>query len=383
MPAAAYDAIVIGLGGMGSAALYQLARRGLKVLGLERFEIGHEYGSSHGLTRIIRLAYYEDPAYVPLLRRAYELWSQIETAAGQQLFYQTGSIDAGPEDSLVFAGSLQSCRDHDLPHDVLTSEELTQRFPGYRLPAETRAVFQPQGGLLVPERCIAAHVREARSLGAVVHTNEQVRGWEPFGASVRVDTDQGAYIARRLIITAGSWASKLIPRLRPVAVPERQALIWLEVLQPEWFTPERFPVFNCLVPEGRYYGFPEFNPDGSTPGFKYGRWHHLEEQVDPDDMARLQVGPRDEALLRGFAERYFPQAAGRTLAMKSCMFTNSPDEHFIIDTLPDAPQVAYAAGMSGHGFKFCSVVGEILADLAQEGTTRHDIGLLRAQRLAI
>ncbi|MCA9906474.1 MAG: N-methyl-L-tryptophan oxidase, partial [Anaerolineae bacterium] len=321
MPAEAYDVIVIGLGGMGSAALYQLARRGLKVLGIERFDIGHEYGSSHGLTRIIRLAYYEHPSYVPLMRRAYELWTQIEAETGEKLYYQTGSIDAGPEDSSVFAGSLQSCVQHGLDHEVLTAAQLSERFPGYRFPGETLAVFQPQGGLLVPERCIAAHIRAAQAHGAVVRTQEQVLDWHPYGERVRVTTERGRYEAGRLVITAGSWAGKLIPLLQSVAVPERQALIWLEVLKPEWFALERFPVFNCTVPEGRFYGFPEFNPSGTTPGFKYGRWHHLEEIVDPDDMVRLDVGPRDEILLRSFAERYFPQAAGRTLAMKACLFT--------------------------------------------------------------
>lgn len=382
MPENTYDVIVIGLGGLGSATLYQLARRGLKVLGIERFEIGHENGSSHGLTRIIRLAYYEHPSYVPLLRRAYELWTQIEAETGETLFYQTGSIDAGPEDSSVFAGSLQSCQEHGLQHEVFTSAQLSARFTGYRFPAETMSVFQPQGGLLVPERCITAHLQAAQAHGASVHTQEQVLDWDTRSDSVRVKTDRDTYGAGRLVITAGSWAGKLIPMLKPVAVPERQALIWLEVLTPEWFTPERFPVFNCTVPEGRYYGFPEFNPAGTTPGFKYGRWHHLEEITDPDDMTRLAVGPRDEMLLRDFAERYFPQAAGRTLSMKACMFTNTPDEHFVIDTLPGAPQVAYAAGMSGHGFKFCSVIGEILADLSHQGETRHNISLLRYRRLA-
>lgn len=382
MSAETYDAVVIGVGGLGSAALYHLARRGLNVLGIERFQIAHEYGSSHGLTRIIRLAYYEHPSYVPLLRRAYTLWTQIESEVGEKLFYQTGSIDAGPQDSAVFAGSLQSCLEHALEHEVLTSAQLSARFPGYRFPSETMAVFQPQGGLLVPERCITAYVKAAQAHGAAVHTDEQVLDWDTQGDGVRITTNRGAYTAKRLVITAGSWAGKLIPMLQPVAVPERQALIWLETLKPELFTPERFPVFNCAVPEGRFYGFPEFNPNGTTPGFKYGRWHHLEEVVDPDDMARLEVGPRDERLLRVFAERYFPQAAGRTLSMKSCMFTNTPDEHFVIDTLPGAPQVSYAAGTSGHGFKFCGVIGEILADLAQEGSTRHDIDLLRYQRLA-
>ncbi|MGB1286739.1 MAG: N-methyl-L-tryptophan oxidase [Aggregatilineales bacterium] len=376
-----YDAIVIGLGGMGSAALYQLAKRGLNVLGIEQFGIAHDKGSSHGLTRIIRLAYFEDPSYVPLLRRAYDLWHQIEQDADEKLFYQTGSIDAGRETDDIFAGSLRSCKEHNLAHEVLDSTALSKRFPGYQFPSDMFALFQPQGGFLVPEACISNHVKVAQQHGAEVHTNTRVLGWDTEGDGVSVTTENGTFHANKLIISAGAWARKLLPVLHNVAVPERQVLIWIEVTEPEIFTPEHFPVFNCTVPEGNYYGFPQFNPTGKTPGFKYGRWHHRYEEVDPDDMSRLEIHPEDESLLRSFAEQYFPGAAGATQSMKACIFTNSPDEHFIIDTLNEAPQVVYAAGMTGHGFKFCSVIGEILADLAQNGETRHNIDLLRSDRL--
>jgi len=370
-----YDAIIIGIGGMGSATACQLAQRGQRVLGLEQFNIAHEMGSSHGVTRIIRLAYYENPAYVPLLRRAYELWDRLEKGAGAKLFYNTGSIDAGPEDSQVFAGSLESCRVHDLPHRVLTSAELTDAYPGYRLPPETMAVFQPQGGFLTPERCIEAYTAAAEAHGAEIHTGERVLDWEPTPDGVRVHTARGTYEADKLILTSGAWVGKLLPELAPVAVPERQVLIWTALKRPEFFTPERFPVFNLLVEEGRFYGFPQFQ----VPGFKYGMWHHLNQVVDPDTMDRA-THPEDEALLRTLAERYFPDAAGATLAMKACMFTNAPDEDFILDTHPNYPQVVIGSACSGHGFKFCSVVGEILADLAMKGETAHEIGFLRLKR---
>jgi sarcosine oxidase len=376
-----FDAIVIGVGGMGSATLYHLAKRGLNVLGIEQFDIPHDMGSSHGLTRIIRLAYYEDPSYVPLLRRTYELWADLERESGEKLFYQTGSIDAGPEDSEVFAGSLKSCQEHGLEHTVLTGQEMKTRFPGYNFPSETMAVFQPQGGLLVPELCIEAHANIAKAHGASIHTREQVQGWDILpDQRVQVRTDHGTYIAEKLVICSGAWAYKLIPQLSEKAVPERQVLIWLETKQPELFTPERFPVWNARVEEGRYYGFPEFNPYGSTPGMKYGRWHHREELVDPDTIDR-DVYPEDEQVLRAFGERYFPQGAGKTLAMKVCMFTNTRDEHWILDTLPDTPQVSVAAGFSGHGFKMASVIGEIMADLAQHGQTPHNISLHQLTRL--
>ena len=376
-----YDVIVIGLGGMGSAALYHLARRGVNALGIEQFEIPHNVGSSHGLTRIIRLAYYEDLSYVPLLRRSYELWTALEREFGEQLFYQTGSIDMGPEDSEVFSGSLRSCLENDFAHEVLDSRQLRARFPGYRMPAETMAVLQPQGGLLLPERCISAHAQLARHHGAEIHTGERVLGWEILpDERVRLRSDRGEYRAEKLVICGGAWAAKLAPALAGKAVPERQALIWLAPKQPDWFGLERFPVWNGQVEEGRYYGLPEFNPSGQTPGMKLGRYHHLEEHCDPDTLDRAP-STEDEALLRSFAERYFPDGAGPTLDMAICMFTNTPDEHFVLDTLPGAPQVSVAAGFSGHGFKMASVVGEVMTDLAQRGETRHDIALHQLARL--
>lgn len=370
-----YDVIVVGAGGMGSAAIYHLAQRGRRVLGLERFGIPHEMGSSHGLTRIIRMAYYEHPSYVPLLRRSYTLWRELETRAGEQLLHITGSIDAGPAGGQVFEGSRHSCELHGLPHEVLTSAELSHRFPGYRLPEETMAVLQPEGGFLLPERCIVAHVAAAQALGAEVHDQEPVLEWTPSGAGVRVRTAQGWYEADRLVITAGAWAAGLVAPLVGLAIPERQVLAWLQPHRPEHFSSERFPVFNLAVPEGRFYGFPMFQ----VPGFKFGKYHHLEETVDPDQIDR-ECSPRDEAVLRDFAERYFPDGAGPTLMTKVCMFTNSPDEHFIIDRHLEHSQVVIAAGFSGHGFKFCSVVGEVLADLAERGRTDHDISLFRLNR---
>ena len=376
-----YEVIVLGIGAMGSATLYHLAKRGLRALGIEQFDIPHQMGSSHGLTRIIRLAYYEDPSYVPLLRRAYQLWDELEAQSGERLFYRTGSIDMGPEDSEVFAGSRQSCLEHGLEHEALTSRELSERFPGYRMPPETMAVFQPQGGLLVPERCIAAYARQAQKLGADLHTGERVQDWRilPDGR-LQVHTDTAACTADRLVICGGAWTAKLVPALTGKLVPERQVLIWLKTKTPRHFTPASFPVWNAVVDEGRFYGFPEFNPDGDTPGLKIGRWHHRGETCDPDALDR-HVYPEDEELLRAFAERYFPQAAGKTLDMQVCMFTNTADEHFLLDTLPGTPQVAVAAGFSGHGFKMASVIGEIMADLAQNGRTRHNIDLHRRARL--
>jgi sarcosine oxidase len=367
-----FDSIVVGVGGMGSAALAHLARRGQRVLGLERFGIPHDLGSSHGVTRIIRLAYYEDPAYVPLLRRAYELWRELEDRGGERLLHITGSIDAGPE---VFEGSLRSCEEHDLPHEVLTAQDLRRRYPAYHLRDDTNVLLQPDGGFLLPERCIVAHAREAEALGADVHTDERVVDWEPSGDGVRVTSERGIYDADRLVLCAGAWSEAVARLPRGFVEAERQVLGWFEPLEPELFEPQRFPVFNLVVPEGRWYGFPVFG----VPGLKIGRYHHRNEVVDPDDFDRTPQR-EDEELLRPFVERYFPAGAGPTAALATCLFENSPDEHFLLDLHPECPQAVVAAGFSGHGFKFCSVVGEIAADLALTRTTRHDIGFLRLAR---
>jgi sarcosine oxidase len=371
-----FDVIIAGIGGMGSATAYALARRGRRVLGLEQFAIPNELGSSHGLTRIIRLAYFEHPSYVPLLRRSFELWRELQAEAAEELLCTTGCLEVGYPDGDVVLGSLESCRVHDLPHEVLSAAELMRRYPAYDVPPDVVAVLQPDGGFLVPELCIASYARLATARGAKLHTGERVLGWEPAGDGVRVRTDRAVYEADRLVISAGPWAYQLVDLLVGRAVPERQVLAWFKPARPDLFTPEAFPVFLLDVEAGRFYGFPM----SGIMGLKIGVMHHLHEETDPDHVDRA-IHPRDEEVLRDCAARYFPAGAGEALALKTCMFTNTRDEHFILDLYPGLPQVAIAAGFSGHGFKFCSVVGEIMADLADHGTTRHDIGMFRLARL--
>jgi sarcosine oxidase len=369
-----YDAIVIGVGGMGSAALYHLSLRGAKVLGLEQFDIPHDLGSSHGITRIIRLAYWEHPDYVPLVRRAYTLWRELERDAGEPLVIVTGCVDAGLETSAHIAGVRHACSAFQLEHQEYDPAALRRRFPGYRLAADLVAIFQPDGGFVRPERCIIAHVEGARHRGADVRTRERVVGWDTHAGAVRVRTDRGEYAARQLILTAGAWTSRLIPQLAPSLSPERQVMLWTDPLRPELFQVDTFPVFYIEVAEGAFYGFPVYE----VPGFKIGKYHHRFERADPDAMDR-ECHPEDEAALRQAIRRYFPDTDGPTLAMKTCLFTNTQDEHFVIDIAMQ--RVVVAAGFSGHGFKFCSVVGEILADLALDAATRHNISLFAIKRL--
>jgi len=367
-----YDDVVVGVGGMGSAALYHLARRGRRVLGLERFDLLHERGSSHGLTRIIRLAYFEHPDYVPLLRRAYELWRELEAEAGEQLLHTTGILEGGPE---ILEGVLRSCSVHGIEHEVLTSAQVAARFPAFDLPSGMEVVHQADGGFVVPERCIVAHVHGALERGATLRARERVLEWSEAENGVTVRTTRGTVEAERLVLTAGAWSDD-VARLPAGSVrPVRQVLAWFQPSRPELFTPERMPVFNLVLDGDHFYGFPSHG----IPGVKLGRYERDGESGDPDAISR-EPTVDDEMRLRELAGRYLPDGAGPTIALKTCLFELSPDEHFLIDRHPGSAAAIVAAGFSGHGYKFCSVVGEILADLAIEGSTRHDIGLFRLDR---
>lgn len=370
-----YDVIVVGVGGMGSATAYHLASRGVETLGVERFDIPNDQGSSHGITRIIRKGQYEDPEYVPLAERSYDLWRTLEDVTGRDLLHVTGGIDTGPPDGDIFPSSRESCRKHDIDHEILTGKAVNERFPGYDLPADHRAVYQPESGFLVPEQCIIAHVEAAQREGAEIHAREAVSDVSPTGDGVEVTTDRDTYRADDVVVTAGAWAREFLPELADMLVPVRQVLAWLQPSDPELFDPESFPVFIHETETEHYYGFPRFD----VPGFKFARFNHFEEAVDPDEMEREPNG-RDEEMLRSYARQYFPGGAGPTMRLSTCLFTNTPDGHFVLDTAPGRQRITVGAGFSGHGFKFASVVGEVLADVALDGETDRDIDLFAADR---
>jgi sarcosine oxidase len=377
-----FDAIVIGMGSMGSATAYQLAARKCKVLGLEQFNIGHDFGSAHGINRIIRLAYFEHSDYVPLLRRAYRLWRELEKVSRERLLFLKGSLDVGPADGVVVPGSLASCKEHRLRHELLDAREVNRRYRGWRLPSGMGAVFQPQGGFVLCERAVIAYIAAAQALGADIRAREAVRDWEVRRNEIVVRTDRETYRAKRLVISAGAWASKLVETIaaRRLAEPQRQVLLWTQPKSPELFQPENFPVFNLESAMGRFYGFPAYG----IPGFKLGKYYHRREAADPDRMDR-ECHPEDERVLQEAIRAYFPKADGPTMAMKACLFSNSPDKHFVLDRHPEFPQVSVAAGFSGHGFKFASVVGEIMADLALEGESSRfpDLSLFSIRKARI
>src|SRR4051812_26807586 len=257
-----WDVIVIGVGGMGSAVAYHVAERGQKVLALEQFTIPNDLGSSHGVNRIIRMAYAEDPRYVPLLRRAYRLWKDLERTVGERLLFITGGIDAGRESSWLIQGSIKACKSHGLTHEVMTPAELHERFPAFHLPKDMIALYQPEGGFVLAERSIVAHVSAALARGAEVHAQERVLSWDVSKRRVRVRTDRDTYVGRRLVITAGPWAAKVVNHLHGHVKPERQALLWVQPRKPELFQLGAFPVFYMQNQSARYYGTPIYGIPG-------------------------------------------------------------------------------------------------------------------------
>lgn len=377
-----YDVIIIGLGGMGSAAAYHLAARGQRVLGLERHTPAHHWGSSHGQSRIIRQAYFEDPAYVPLLLRAYELWRQLERETGQELLTITGGLMLGPPDSEVVLGSIRSAQEHNLPHEILDAPQIKRRFPPLQPNAQVVALYEKQAGFVRPEAAVRAYLQRAEQLGATLHFEEPVTAWTaaPAGDGVQVTTAQGNYEAARLVIAPGAWAPEVLAGLGLPLEVQRQVMYWFDpVGGVEPFEVGHFPIYIWDCADGAYfYGFPAHN--GLHGGVKVA-FHTFGTACTPDAIDR-EVHATEIERMRSYLTSRIPALAGPCLSAVTCMYTNTPDSHFVIALHPQHPQVTIAAGFSGHGFKFASVVGEILADLAIAGTTKYPIGLFAPQRLA-
>jgi sarcosine oxidase len=375
-----YDVIVAGLGGMGSSAAYHLARRGQRVLGLERFGPAHDRGSSHGDSRIIRQAYFEDPSYVPLLLRAYELWEELERESGEEILTLTGGLMMGPEDCRLVAGSIESAEAWDLEYEVLDAGEIRRRFPPFRITDDVVALYEEKTGLVRPERAVRANLDAAASRGAELRFEEPVVSWEAVGDGVRVTTERGVYEAGRLVVSAGPWAPQLLSGMGLPLEVQRLVQFWFMPVDIESFAVGRFPVWIREPADGtQFYGFP--NHDGRENGVKVA-FFRVGPICTPETIDRT-VHPEEVEYMRGYLREGVPGLDGEFLRAKTCMYTNTPDEHFVISTHPEHPQVAIAAGFSGHGFKFTSVVGEILADLATEGRTEHPISLFDPKRLII
>ncbi|GEB47713.1 N-methyl-L-tryptophan oxidase [Streptomyces cacaoi] len=379
--AATHDVIIIGLGGMGSAAAHHLAARGLGVLGLERYGPAHNRGSSHGGSRIIRQAYFEDPAYVPLLLRSYELFEKLERDTGRRIATLCGGTMIGNSGSRVFAGSLRSARQWDLPYEVLDAAEVRRRFPTLTPAEDEWALYEQRAGLVRPEATVAAHIQLALGAGADLRFEEPAVRWEVLegGRGVRVYTADEVHTAEHLVVCPGAWAPELLADVGVPFTVERQIMYWFHPHGGTGpFDPERQPVYVWEDAEGtQIYGFPAIEgPEGGAKVafFRKGSVctpQTIDRTVHDEEVAAMaaQLRPR------------IPRLPGRLRKAVTCMYTTTPDEHFVLARHPVHPDaVTVACGFSGHGFKFVPVVGEIVADLVQDGTTGHPITLFDPRR---
>jgi sarcosine oxidase len=370
-----YDVIVAGLGAMGSSTVYQLARRGQRVLGFDRFDPPHAMGSTHGHSRIIRTAYWDDPSYVPLVGRAHESWRELEAASGERLYFPTGQLYLGAPDSMLVSGARDSVQLNGIPHEELSGAALAQRAPGLRASAGTVAIWEPHAGVLLPELAVATFLKLATRSGAEIHTEEPLAQWAAEGDGVSVTTPRGDYHADRLVLTLGAWTSKLVPDLGVPLKAERQVMHWFRPKPGSaGMGPERIGCFMWEYERGHiWYAVPDMGD-----GFKAGI-HHDGVASDPDEVER-RISARDIERVSTRVREMVPDANPTPVASAVCFYTDTPDGQFLIDTHPESPAVLVASPCSGHGFKFASVIGELLADLTITGHTAADLSLFKLAR---
>ena len=369
-----YDAIVVGVGGMGSAVCYHLARENVDVLGLEKFDIPHDRGSSHGQARAVGRAFYERQAYMDLYARTYDLWEHLEETYGESLLLKTGSLTSGRPGTETVSRARRVCERFGFPHETLDPATANERFPGYDLPDSHVVVFQPNDGFVRPTAGTIAHAELAMAEGARIQAREPVLEWKAGENGVSVRTPDATYTAGSLVLTAGPWLSSLLEGVNAEMVAERRVVGRFGTEEQSRFRSPVFPVSSITTDGGRYGA----HPNHGLPGVKVAGGTSTVESTDPDDVAA--PGRRDEAPLRRFAERYLTGGAGPTLRLETCMYTNTPDGDPVIDRHPDQPGVYVAGGFSGHGYKFTPVIGEIMTEFVLEGETTHDIDPFRIDR---
>lgn len=370
-----WDVIVIGVGAMGAATCIELARRGARVLGLEQFRLGHSRGSSHGQTRVIRTAYYEHPTYVPMVRRAFDLWYDLEQQCGVKLLTECPCLNIGSSESELIAGVRRAAQEHRLPVEELSAEEIRRRFPVFRFDCDYQGIFETQAGFLDVEACVRAMIRQARRLGAIILSEVRVGSWRPTSQGVEIQTTLGDFSADRLVLTAGPWTRPLLQDLDVPLTVMRQTLLWFRTKDDRLFRRDCFPIYLADVPGGPFYGLPVIN----SFGHKVARHYGASELNDPSQICR-QIQPMDTEAVRGFLTKHLPDANGPFQFGQVCMYTLTPDRHFVLDRHPEYPQVVVAAGFSGHGFKFAPVIGAIMADLVWSGQTTWALDLFRLNR---
>ena len=374
------DVVVIGLGVMGASAAMALARRGQRVIGIERFGIAHDRGSSHGDTRVIRLGYFEHPSYVPLLRSAYRMWREIENETGQRLLTITGIAEIGPPDSQLVEGTLRASAEHALPHTVFDARRAMQQFPAFVLPPDYVAVLQPDGGYLFAESATRTFARLAEKSGAVLRFGETALDIVPRPDGVTIKTDKTSIDAGTVVVTPGAWFGSLMDRLlppfnQPLKV-HRQVVAWFRPIDPVLFSSERFPVFLLASEDGIHYGIPPHDVAPYKGLLKIAKHDYGTPHTSPDSYDRT-ITAEDEEAIRTILRKYLPAGNGKLVAAKACLYTTTADKNFLIDRVPGWPQIIFASPCSGHGFKFAPVIGEMLADIVITNRTIPQFSLAR------
>lgn len=369
-----FDVIVLGLGANGSSAIYHLAKAGTEVLGMDRFAPPHNRGSSHGQSRIIRQAYHENPLYVPFVKEAYKLWQELEGTTGKKLLLETGGIVLGNEKSSVVKGAKLSAEMYDLPHELLNRTEIQTCFPALKPSEDTVAVLDKTAGILFPETCIQTFLGEAQKAGASLRYNEKVLRIVPSENAVEIITDKDTYQAAKLIVSAGAWLNELLPELwLPLAI-ERQVLYWFKDKKTSpHFTPDALPIYIWeYSPNQIFYGFPDLG-DGIKTAFYHGG-----RTILPDALA-ADVSEEEIIRMRRMVQTQLAIEPAFNYAV-TCMYTNTPDEHFIIDFHPQYKNIIVASPCSGHGFKFSSVTGRLLCDMIMDKPVSFDLSPFRIDR---
>lgn len=373
------DVLVIGLGAMGSAALFHVAERGASVLGIDANVPPHTLGSTHGRSRIIREAYFEHPTYVPLVRRAFHNWAALERRVGRTLYRPTFGLMVGRPDSGLVRGTLESSRRHDIPVEVIDAQAIRERFPALLPRADMVGVLEHNAGVLDPEACVTAYLDAARAAGATVVTGERVTRVESTGDSVTVRTAGGTHVARRVIIAAGPWAGELLAGLG-VSVPltvERQSMHWFAPrAQRHEFDDRHLPVTLIEHDADRYF---YLIPDVGH-GVK-AAIHYEGAFGNADDLSH-EITDADVAPVVRLLEQFAPDAVGQRLESSVCLYTNTPDHHFIVDAVPGVPLVTLMSPCSGHGFKFASALGEVVAQQVLGEPMELDVSRFGADRFA-
>lgn len=371
-----FDCIVLGVGAVGSGALWHLARRGLRVLGIDRFTPGHDRGSSHGSTRMIRQAYFEHPDYVPLVLRAYDQWHELERAAERSLYVETGLVQIGPPDGEVVPGVLASAARHKLDVESLSLANLAQRFPAFRVPSGMTGVFERRAGFLRVEDSIVALVQQAISNGAQIHCGESVVSWSTKGRSVVVRTDRDTYHAGHLVISAGAWSTQILDSLGLPLIVRRKPQYWYQTTANHVRLEQGCPAWLYETADGIFYGFPQID----SRGMKLAEHTGGAEVSDPLTIDR-QIDRVDQTRVEQFVTSHL-NGVSTTLGHHAvCMYTMSPDQNFYVDRHPEHEHVSFAAGLSGHGFKFAPVLGEAVVDLALAGRSALPVGFLSCERM--